>query len=70
MFQLKFGQMHDQGGLTQALTVDEATDPQRGSQSYPSQPLRRGAEGNRLDYKPVQLKPLSVETVPPKARTF
>jgi succinate dehydrogenase / fumarate reductase flavoprotein subunit len=28
------------------------------------------AEGNRLDYKPVQLKPLSVESVPPKVRTF
>jgi succinate dehydrogenase / fumarate reductase flavoprotein subunit len=28
------------------------------------------SEGNRLDYKPVQLKPLSVESVPPKVRTF
>ncbi|HSC23062.1 MAG TPA: succinate dehydrogenase flavoprotein subunit [Casimicrobiaceae bacterium] len=27
-------------------------------------------EGNRLDYKPVQLKPLSVESFPPKARTY
>ena len=27
-------------------------------------------DGNRLDYKPVQLKPLSVESVPPKVRTF
>jgi len=27
-------------------------------------------EGNRLDYKPVNLKPLSVESVPPKVRTF
>jgi len=27
-------------------------------------------EGNRLDYKPVQLKPLTVESVPPKVRTF
>jgi succinate dehydrogenase / fumarate reductase flavoprotein subunit len=27
-------------------------------------------EGNRLDYKPVQLKPLTVESVPPKERTF
>ncbi|MEN9890960.1 MAG: hypothetical protein RLY78_1255 [Pseudomonadota bacterium] len=25
---------------------------------------------NRLDYKPVQLKPLTVESVPPKVRTF
>jgi len=28
------------------------------------------AEGNRLDYKPVQLKPLTVESIPPKVRTF
>jgi succinate dehydrogenase / fumarate reductase flavoprotein subunit len=28
------------------------------------------AEGSRLEYKPVQLKPLTVESVPPKVRTF
>jgi len=28
------------------------------------------SDGNRLDYKPVQLKPLTVESVPPKVRTF
>jgi succinate dehydrogenase / fumarate reductase flavoprotein subunit len=27
-------------------------------------------EGNRLDYKPVKLTPLTVESVPPKPRTF
>jgi len=27
-------------------------------------------DGNRLSYKPVQLKPLTVESVPPKVRTF
>ena len=27
-------------------------------------------EGNRLDYKPVNLKPLTVESFPPKARTY
>jgi succinate dehydrogenase / fumarate reductase flavoprotein subunit len=27
-------------------------------------------DGNRLDYKPVKLKPLTVESVPPKPRTF
>jgi len=26
--------------------------------------------GNRLDYKPVNLKPMSVESIPPKVRTF
>ncbi len=28
------------------------------------------SEGTRLDYKPVQMKPLTVESFPPKARTF
>jgi succinate dehydrogenase / fumarate reductase flavoprotein subunit len=28
------------------------------------------SEGSRLEYKPVQLKPLTVESVPPKVRTF
>jgi succinate dehydrogenase / fumarate reductase, flavoprotein subunit len=27
-------------------------------------------EGNRLDYKPVNLAPLTVESFPPKARTY
>ncbi len=27
-------------------------------------------DGNRLDYKPVTLKPLSTESIPPKVRTF
>ncbi|ANN67992.1 succinate dehydrogenase flavoprotein subunit [Bordetella bronchialis] len=28
------------------------------------------SEGSRLDYKPVQMQPLTVESFPPKARTF
>ena len=28
------------------------------------------SKGNRLDYKPVQLKPLSVDSIPPVVRTF
>jgi succinate dehydrogenase / fumarate reductase flavoprotein subunit len=27
-------------------------------------------EGNRLEYKPVNMKPLSVDSFPPKARTY
>jgi succinate dehydrogenase / fumarate reductase flavoprotein subunit len=27
-------------------------------------------DGNRLDYKPVNMKPLSVEAFPPKTRTY
>ncbi len=28
------------------------------------------SQGNRLEYKPVQLRPLTVDSVPPKVRTF
>jgi len=28
------------------------------------------SRGNRLEYKPVQLKPLTADSVPPKVRTF
>ena len=28
------------------------------------------SEGNRLDYKPVNMKPLTAESIPPKVRTF
>ncbi|MGI9307595.1 MAG: hypothetical protein ACR2P5_09910, partial [Gammaproteobacteria bacterium] len=28
------------------------------------------SEGDRLDYRPVQDKPLTVETFPPKKRTY
>jgi len=28
------------------------------------------ADGNRLSYKPVRMKPLTVESIPPKVRTF
>ena len=28
------------------------------------------SQGNRLDYKPVKMQPLTVESVPPKVRTF
>jgi len=28
------------------------------------------SDGNRLDYKPVHMKPLTVDSFPPKARTF
>jgi len=28
------------------------------------------SEGNRLDYKPVKMTPLTAESVPPKVRTF
>jgi succinate dehydrogenase / fumarate reductase flavoprotein subunit len=28
------------------------------------------SEGSRLDYKPVNLKPLTAESIPPKVRSF
>jgi succinate dehydrogenase / fumarate reductase flavoprotein subunit len=52
----------------------------RGAHSRPDYPQRDDAnwmkhslyllEGDRLDYKPVQTKPLSVETFPPKERVY
>ncbi|HEX8012580.1 MAG TPA: succinate dehydrogenase flavoprotein subunit [Casimicrobiaceae bacterium] len=58
----------------------EARKESRGAQARSDFPARDDAnwlkhtlwyrEGNRLDYKPVSLKPLSVDAFPPKARTY
>ena len=58
----------------------EARRESRGAQARSDYPARDDAnwlkhtlwyrEGNRLDYKPVNLKPLTVEAFPPKARTY
>jgi len=58
----------------------EARKESRGAHAHRDFPERDDAswmkhslwfsEGNRLDYKPVTLKPLTVETFQPKARTF
>jgi succinate dehydrogenase / fumarate reductase flavoprotein subunit len=56
------------------------SDYERGA-DHPQHPLGRNdaqwlkhslwyRDGNRLDYKPVQLEPLTVDSVPPKVRTF
>jgi succinate dehydrogenase / fumarate reductase flavoprotein subunit len=58
----------------------EARRESRGAQARSDYPARDDAvwlkhtlwyrDGNRLDYKPVNLKPLSVDTFPPKTRTY
>ncbi len=58
----------------------EARRESRGAQARSDYPARDDQnwlkhtlwyrEGNRLDYKPVNLKPLSVDAFPPKARTY
>jgi succinate dehydrogenase / fumarate reductase flavoprotein subunit len=58
----------------------EARTESRGAQARSDYPTRDDVhwlkhtlwyfEGNRLDYKPVNLKPLTVESFPPKARTY
>ena len=58
----------------------EARKESRGAQARSDYPNRDDvnwlkhtlwySEGNRLDYKPVNLKPLSVEAFPPKTRTY
>ena len=52
----------------------------RGAQARSDHPVRDDvnwlkhtlwySEGNRLDYKPVNMKPLTVDAFPPKARTY
>ena len=58
----------------------EARKESRGAHAHRDFPNRDDAnwikhtlfysEGNRLEYKPVAMKPLTVETFQPKARTF
>ena len=66
------GPRHDQVGR------QPHRKPRRACAGRPPDPRRRElagstlwySEGSRLDYKPVQMKPLTVESFPPKARTF
>ncbi len=43
--------------------------PERNDQQWVKHTLWY-SEGNKLDYKPVKLTPLTVESIPPKVRTF
>ena len=58
----------------------EARRESRGAQARSDYPERDDAhwlkhtlwyrDGNRLDYKPVNMKPLTVDAIPPKARSY
>ena len=66
-------------GMSLVLSALERKES-RGAHSLPDHPDRDDEnwlkhtvyfkEGDRLDYKPVQLKPLTVDTFPPKPRTY
>jgi succinate dehydrogenase / fumarate reductase flavoprotein subunit len=70
MIEVARSTIHSAAARTESRGAHALDDhPERDDENWIKHTLWYSA-GNRLDYKPVNLKPLTVESFPPKTRTF
>ena len=70
MMDIALATVHSAAARHESRGAHSRTDyPERDDKNWLKHTLY-SKEGNKLDYKPVRLKPLSVETFPPKERVY
>ena len=70
LMDIAFATVHSAAARHESRGAHSRTDyPKRDDKNWLKHTLY-SKEGNKLDYKPVRLKPLSVETFPPKERVY